>query len=282
MLKKIDQAGLFIEKNQHLFRCPTCHTGMQGQGHTLTCATGHRFDLSKKGTLYFLDHQIKTGYDDAMFAPRGRMIAAGMYEPVLQELATYLTPHESLLDVGCGEGSFLADLSRKGLAGDLVGFDISKEGVYLATNQQVAAFWCIADLTNLPFADNSFSTILNIFSPSHYEEFKRTLQAGGQVVKVVPQAGYLKELRQAFYPDQVEKQTYSNEAVVNKFKEHLDNVSVKRITYTFDIPIERRQDLLHMSPLEWQVDPTRFAYLMAHPLSTITIDLELLKGSKKD
>jgi 23S rRNA (guanine745-N1)-methyltransferase len=134
----------------------------------------------------------------------------------------------------------------------------------------------------LPFADNSFSTILNIFSPSHYEEFKRTLQAGGQVVKVVPQAGYLKELRQAFYPDQVEKQTYSNEAVVNKFKEHLDNVSVKRITYTFDIPIERRQDLLHMSPLEWQVDPTRFAYLMAHPLSTITIDLELLKGNKKD
>lgn len=281
MLKKIDQAGLFLENNQEYFRCPTCKNAMTANHHTLSCGNGHRFDLSKKGTLYFLDHQIKTGYDDAMFAPRGRMIASGMYEPVLEALAKYLTPDEVLLDVGCGEGSFLADLGKKGLAGKLIGFDISKEGVYLATNQVLDAFWCVADLTNLPFADHSFSTILNIFSPSHYEEFKRTLADHGQVIKVVPQAGYLKELRQAFYPDQLEKQTYSNVAVVDKFKEHLTDVSVERITYTFDIPADRQQDLLHMSPLEWQVEPERFNYLMAHPLTAITIDLDILRGVKK-
>ena len=48
------------------------------------------------------------------------------------------------------------------------------------------------------FAPASFDTILNLFSPSNYQEFDRILKPGGQVIKVVPAASYLKELRQAF------------------------------------------------------------------------------------
>nr|MBC9702337.1 50S rRNA methyltransferase [Leuconostoc sp.] len=60
MLKKIDKGALFLADQQQLFRCPNCHGKMTQKDKSLVCEKGHRFDLSKKGTLYFLAHQIKT------------------------------------------------------------------------------------------------------------------------------------------------------------------------------------------------------------------------------
>lgn len=54
----------------------------------------------------------------------------------------------------------------------------------------------------------------------------------------------------------------------------------ERITYCFDIPEERRLDLLEMSPLEWQVSQEVKAKLQQRPLEKITIDVRLLVGRK--
>lgn len=274
MLKKIDRGALFLAKQQELFRCPNCHQKMSQKEKSLVCVNGHRFDLAKKGTLYFLDHQIKTEYDNEMFAPRGRMIRSGMYQPVIEKIAD-LMQTGNLLDVGCGEGSFLQQINHLKTNSVNIGFDIAKEGIYLASNQPFDAFWCVADLTNLPFADQSFDTILNIFSPSQYREFKRVMKPDGCVVKVVPQSGYLQELRAIYHPD---GEAYSNEAVIQRFTEELKIDQRERITYTFEIPEENRLDLLEMSPLEWQVSPEVKAKLAANPLKEITVDVEILKG----
>lgn len=53
MLKKIDRGALFLAKQQALFRCPKCHREMNQIEKSLICLNGHRFDLAKKGTLYF-------------------------------------------------------------------------------------------------------------------------------------------------------------------------------------------------------------------------------------
>ena len=129
-----------------------------------------------------------------------------MYDPLLEVLAKYLK-QAKVLDIGCGEGSFLAQLTQKVTPALTVGFDIAKEGIYQASNhtQFVQAFWCVADLTNLPFADQSFDMLLNIFSPSNYREFDRILAPGGKLLKVIPGEHYLKELRQAFYPNDARK-----------------------------------------------------------------------------
>ncbi len=103
----------------------------------------------------------------------------------------------------------------------------------------------------------------------------------GEVLKIVPQQDYLKELRQAFYPDQPEKQQYSNERVVAKFVESLELTERRRVTYEFDIPEKNRQDLLAMSPLEWQVSQDVKERVYQNPLKKITIDVELLKGNKR-
>lgn len=279
MLKKIDHGAVFLKENVSLFRCPLCHGAMNYQGNSLICANQHRFDLSKKGTLYFLNHQIKTEYNHQMFVHRGAMIKSGMYQPLLNKLATYCK-NQSILDVGCGEGSFLNELAEKCSLQASIGFDISKEGVYLATNQPQDLFWCIADLTNLPFADQSFSTILNIFSPSNYQEFNRILKSDGQIIKVVPGSQYLKELRLAFYPDEPKKQAYSNQQVVEKFKQTYTEVEIEHLTYVFQVPEAQRLSLLEMSPLEWGVSPERKAYLQKVPIEQITIDLEVLIGKK--
>lgn len=279
MLKKIDQGALFLKKNASSFRCPTCHSVMENNERSVICKMGHRFDLSKKGTLYFLNHQIQTEYTTDMFTPRRRMIEAGMYNPVMDELANMIDFPEFVLDVGCGEGSFLNQVNERKPLKKMIGFDISKEGVYLATQQPLPAFWCVADLTNLPFSDKSIPTILTIFSPSHYKEFQRVLTNEGQLLKVVPQSGYLTELRQAFYPNEIEKQSYSNEAVVKKFEAEMTLMERKRITYTFDIPKENQLDLLEMSPLEWGVTEVVKQGLKENPLEKITVDIEILKGS---
>ena len=275
MLKKIDRGRLFLEAHSDLFECPLCHQQVFANESGLICLNRHRFDLSKKGTLFFLDHPVKTEYDQGMFVPRSRMIQSGMYRPVLEGISHQIEQSENILDIGCGEGSFLAQLLA-GKEKTAVGFDIAKEGIYLATNHAASAFWCVADLTNLPFAPASFDTILNLFSPSNYQEFDRILKPGGQVIKVVPAASYLKELRQAFYPDDSAKQVYSNERVVDKFFAKYPQASRERICYPFSIPEDRRLDLLAMSPLEWGASKEQIAKVRENPLHEITVDIELL------
>ena len=53
----------------------------------------------------------------------------------------------------------------------------------------------IANLSNLPFRDNSVSCILNILTPANYTEFFRVLGKDGYLIKVIPNAEYLKEIR---------------------------------------------------------------------------------------
>ncbi|MGC6769909.1 methyltransferase domain-containing protein [Enterococcus sp. LJL51] len=278
MLKKRDKAREFLEANSSLFRCPLCHEATDVNDYTLTCRKNHQFELSKKGTLYFLKTHTQTEYNQKMFSHRQAMIKSGMYKNMLAAVLPQTAEGKVILDVGCGEGSFLSELAFLGMEGTKIGFDISKEGVYLASNQPIDAFWCAADLTNLPFADQSVDCILNIFSPSHYGEFQRVLTPKGRVIKIIPEEGYLKELRAGFFPEDLEKQHYSNLKVVEKFSQSMKLIENQRITTIFDVPQERRLDLLEMSPLEWQATTERKAQLQENPLEEITVDLRMLIG----
>ena len=281
MLKKIERGTMFIQTQSDLFRCPTCHQMMYAQEKALVCLEGHRFDVSKKGTLYFLNHQIKTDYDREMFEHRRKLIVHGMYQPLLDLLQPFCQ-NQRFLDVGWGEGSFLQQLNEQATLLPSVGFDISKEGIYLASDYGENVFWCVADLTNLPFQEDRFTTILNIFSPSNYQEFQRVLVDGGQLIKVVPRSGYLKELRAAFYPEDEKKQHYSNQAVVEKFQETFRESERQTLTYVFDIPESCQLSLLEMSPLEWGVSMEIKEKLQKKPLKRITIDLDILIGRISD
>ena len=176
-----------------------------------------------------------------------------------------------MLDTGCGEGSHLARImaEKKGIG---VGIDIAKEGILAASRHYPEQIWCVGDLAKSPFAKSSFDAILNILSPANYEEFKRLLAPGGCVVKVVPQSKYLHELRAQLYADS-DKESYSNDQIVARFKESFMEVSVKRITYTTSLAIELIPALLEMTPMGWHKKEG-----VAIHLYEITIDVDVLVG----
>ncbi|MGB7459784.1 MAG: methyltransferase domain-containing protein [Carnobacterium jeotgali] len=282
-MKKIEKAALFMQENRELFQCPICKdTFDQLEGNSLSCLNGHLFDISKKGTLYFLLKGTKNEYDKEMLSSRFNIATAGLFHPLLDELYKCIIEKEDghTLDVGCGEGSQLDYLTTLGLKGQKIGFDISKDAIQLAANHFSTAFWCVADLAQSPFASQQYDTILNIFSPSNYKEFDRLLKKGGQVIKVVPEKDYLIELRKLFYRDQAEKQTYSNEVVIEKFKEHFPSMEMKRVNYSFELTQSLFEDLMKMTPLSWGASPASKEYALAHPLQSVTIDVCVLVGQK--
>ena len=282
-MKKIAKAALFVQENSELFQCPICKDAFdQIEGNSLSCKNGHLFDISKKGTLYFLLKGTKNEYDKEMLSSRFNIATAGLFHPLLDELYKSIAKKEDghTLDVGCGEGSQLDYLASLGLSGQKIGFDISKDAIQLAATHFSNAFWCVADLAQSPFASQQYDTILNIFSPSNYKEFDRLLKKGGQVIKVVPEKDYLIELRQLFYRDQEDKQTYSNEVVIAKFKEHFPTLEIKHVKYSFELTPALFEDLMKMTPLSWGASPESKEYALTHPLNKVTIDVCVLIGQK--
>jgi Methylase involved in ubiquinone/menaquinone biosynthesis len=270
MLKKIDKAYNNLAGKLDFLSCPLCDNPFDLTRYQLKCQKGHQFDMNKKGYVNFLNHKVVENYTKEMFEPRGRMIQAGLYDPLLAYIKENVRG-ESLVDVGCGEGSHLERLDFKGVN---LAFDISRDGINLATNQSINAFWALADLTNLPYKSKSIDNILNIFTPSNYKEFARVLSTQGQVFKVIPDKYYLRELREA-YGLPVD---YDNHKVKAKFYSHFEHVHEQEFNYTFDIPKNLREDFLKMSPLEWQVDSKKLEEVASNPPKTATVHINLLIG----
>lgn len=280
-MKKIDRAAAFLSQHAALFRCPVCHQPYaQVVGHSLVCPQGHNVDLSKKGMLYFMQRAVKSEYDDAMLAARRRMLQAGLFAGITDAFAAELgSAPETLLDVGCGEGTPLADVLAHRTGDDTaVGFDLSKPGINLATQLATNAFFCVADLAQMPFSDHQFTTILDLFSPSAYKEFNRVLAPGGQLLKVIPNADYLIELRQAIFPAGNAHAQYDNGNVLRLFQEHYPTATSQRIRYQVPVAPERFADLMLMTPMHWGADQARLATVAAAPFSQITVDVTLLQA----
>ncbi|MDA5458000.1 methyltransferase domain-containing protein [Weissella confusa] len=278
-MKKIEKGIKFVSEHLDMFRCavdgePYDHV----EGNTLVCAHNHRLDINKKGSLYFLNHAVNTEYDDAMLAARRRVLTAGLFDGIVDAVAAQLPADpQRIMDVGTGEGTpFARLLAKRGNIDTGIGFDISKAGVNLATQLDTDAFFAVADLANLPFNDNSFDSIVEFFSPSAYEEFKRVLAPEGTLVKVVPSSGYLHELREMLYPVDSPNHTYSNQKVVDRFMENYPNATQTEISYQWQIPADLYVDLLHMTPLHWGARPEAQAAAEATPLPAVTINVVVL------
>lgn len=68
-MKKIEIGKQFISNHLDLFRCPICDQPFAEMTEfSLICPNGHGFDLSKKGTLYFLTHNSNNEYDAEMLS----------------------------------------------------------------------------------------------------------------------------------------------------------------------------------------------------------------------
>ncbi len=266
-----------IQQHIKIFACPICKTQMEiNEEGKMSCQSNHSFDVAKQGYLYLLNRPVHSMYGKELFESRHAVIAAGIYDPMQKAIVDEINVQSPIvLDTGCGEGSHLHRICQQIDEVIGVGVDISKEGIVAAAKFYGDELWCVGDLANSPYNEESFDVILNILSPANYEEFKKLLKPGGKVIKIVPQENYLKELRVQAFADS-EKESYTNSQTVERFKDSFTHTEVKRITYTVPLSQELVPKLLEMTPMGWHIEHKENIQLQQ-----ITIDLDLLIGMER-
>ena len=113
---------------------------------------------------------------------------------------------DTILDVGCGNGTYLAELARRGFAGRTLGVDLSF-GMLAAARARLSgaerpAALANADAVALPFRDGLAGLVLAPHMLYHVpdpaaalRELRRVTRAGGRVVIVLNGADHLSQLR---------------------------------------------------------------------------------------
>lgn len=283
-VRKRERARRAFNKNISLFRCPVCHGRMlRTDAHGLNCTEGHNFDLSRKGYVNLLTARQNTVYDRVLFQARREVFEAGLFGPLVNKTVEVINKLSydpiTLLDAGCGEGSFLHSLSKEmGLvSAAFLGIDISKEGIHLAASCNEPILWCVADLAQLPLQDASVDIILNVLSPANYTEFQRVLKPAGVIIKVIPGQDYLQELRDVVGVEQG-KFTYSNEQVVKHFEENLKVEAMYPVNYKFEVDPSLWPSLVRMTPLTWNKSIHQEWDTLCRKIPRITVDLEIIVG----
>ena len=265
------------------FACPICQENLTLVEGSLKCDHRHSFDLAKFGYVN-LAPQIKqsTNYDKENFQNRQQILEAGFYQAILEAVSDLLASSETsttVLDIGCGEGYYSRKLQEAYPQATFYAFDLSKESVQLAAKSDASwkVNWFVGDLAHLPIQPKSMEVILDIFSPANYAEFERVLKAEGVIIKVVPTSSHLKEIRQ-LAQDQLTKQSYSNQEILEHFEDHCQILSSETVSLTKSLTPEERQALLTMTPLLFHVDQEKIDWSQ---LTEITIEAQILVGKLK-
>ena len=262
------------------FACPICQEALDLVQQSLVCTNRHSFDLAKFGYVN-LAPQVKASkdYDKESFQNRQLVLENGFYDHILTSLSECLSPLDhpaNILDIGCGEGYYSRSLQEWYPDHSFYAFDLSKESIQLAakSDQEWKVKWFVGDLARLPLLDQSMDLLLDIFSPANYQEFKRVLAPDGRLIKVIPTAAHLQEIRQKV-KEHLDQADYSNEQIIQHFSDHFTIENTIHCQERFELTPALREALLSMTPLLFHVDPTQIDWT---DLTQVTISATILIG----
>jgi SAM-dependent methyltransferase len=120
------------------------------------------------------------------------LLEVAEHSPLTRFLERYLAPGERVLEGGCGLGQYVLYFRRRGV--EMIGVDFSSDAVarHLAIQPQSEVH--VADLTQLPFADETFDAYVSLGVVEHYadggqsvlSEAHRVLRPGGRLLLSTP------------------------------------------------------------------------------------------------
>jgi ubiquinone/menaquinone biosynthesis C-methylase UbiE len=112
-----------------------------------------------------------------------------------------LTGDESVLDVGCGNGRYLAELRSRGHRGFVCGADLSEGMLRTARRDAGSAPLLVTDAQELPFASDSFDVLLAMHMLYHVPdraraltEMRRVVRPGGLALVLTNSLAHFREL----------------------------------------------------------------------------------------
>lgn len=243
---------------------------------SVACSGGHDFAISAKGFLNLIPHQKPLkGYDEAFFASRQRIMEHGYYDAVRAAVTRRLEDlgaASTVVDAGCGEGSYAKDAAQALPHATVLGLDISKDAIRVAARGGGPTRWLVADLANTPLADSTADVILNVFTPANYDEFKRLLKPDGLLIKVIPAPQHMRELRELAGGHLLDAE-FSDHGVAEHLMRHMRIASRMRVSTTSTVFPGDALDLVRMSPVSFGVEKH---VLDLSSLTSITVDAEVI------
>ena len=257
--------------------CPVCAAALTRAGEDYRCPNRHSVNVNRKGCLNVLSAQVDSCYDDALFAARRRVFAAGCYLPVVEAIERLLPAGDHrLMDAGCGDGWYLNALLERHPSWVGAGVDISRDAIFRATEHPCEAVWCVADLRRLPFADGAFTAVLDVLTPASYDEFTRILAPDGVIVKVYPGQNYLRELRAAR-----NLPLYEEGQVERYLREKADVIAHERVVNVCPTDDALWRDFVWMTPLNQDLSAAEKDAIAAQNAGTVTVDLNVAVCRRK-
>lgn len=231
--------------------CPNCALALRLSAAGATCANGHSFDRGRGGYLNLfvggrLSAATTPGDTPDALAARRRFLAAGYYAPIATALAQAVgEPDGPVLDVGCGEGYYLAQLDLPGL----YGLDVARSAVQMASRLLPDAQFVVGSAYRLPVLDGSVAAVLSVFAPHPFEEFQRVLHTGGRWVTVTPGPNHLREMRPVLSGESERKAV---ERLARRAVAPVEAFAAQRVEFELQLTAEALGDLFYMTPIQWQ------------------------------
>ena len=261
-------------------RCPVCSSPFSfgNDNKSLVCGNGHNFDIAKQGYVNLCGGSMGKLYEDReLFRARRAIYDAGFFKGVEEKASACLKgifPEGGgvIVEAGCGEGSFLSFLWKENPENKYIGLDISKSAVKMAAQKSREICWLVADVCKIPVRDKSIDCIIDMLTPANYGEFDRILKPGACIIKIIPNDGYLIELRQG-----LGLKGYENKEVDSFFSRHFDLKGRQRIQYRFACEAGTSEDIYTMTPMSGGAGQGG----AREKVDWVTMDLTMLVGQKR-
>ena len=238
-----------------IIKCPVCNKSLFKYEKVYKCINNHSFDISSKGyTNLMLANQSfsdASGDDKEMILARKDFFTLDKYRVLKEKLLEIVNKYHkrekiNFLDIACGEGyytNYLHENLNKNYKISSYGIDISRFAIHEANKEKRILNldnieYFIANLSRLPFIDNSLSLLLNCFAPIDEKEFYRVLDNEGIYIRVLPGKNHLLGLKQVLYDS-----PYLNE----KKDEFIDGLYLKEeIEISDNMILESNNDIMNL------------------------------------
>ena len=278
-------------------RCPVCGApmGVDPNGRSLACG-GTVSDRNPKGKTHLFDGGAggyvnlapnHGGGGDSKEAVRARtsFLRSGYYAPAAEAIAALVsefTPQNGLvLDAGCGEGYYSNCVAEEGFP--VLGVDLSKFAADTAAKtarrermnreQESSTLYAVGSVFELPVADGSFDTVVNIFAPCAPAEYARVLKSGGHLIVAGAGECHLFGLKELIYDD-----PYLNDPRRDLPTEGDGLTLVATRNVTFSITVEdpaHIEALFSMTPYYWRTSREGHSRLAAAETLVTEVSFDL-------
>jgi len=222
---------------------------LQKQERQYACENRHSFDIARQGYVNLLPVQQKRslapGDTREQVLSRRAFLETGFYAPIADALISAAKKYGvsgEILDVGCGEGWYSAQLADA-LSASLTGLDISKEAVRCAAAKYKEKLWLTATAAHIPVADGSADLLTSLFALTLPEEFRRVLKKDGLYFQVLAAQDHLLGLKGIIYDELRFKEKDSVPDLPGFTR--LESIPIQ---FTFTVEGEQVQNLFSMTP----------------------------------